>query len=275
MLKRLCKYVFLAAFTSMSPRVMAKDIQVQKSRATVPINSLSGTSLEFPKAIRSIEKTSKFYVREIVKKVDPKTKRPMDIRSIHIRPKTENATDTLTIIFSGGKRIYLSLKAEKSADGYHRIHIRPIQKSEHVLDIAKYLDPKLELMKAMISENYGTKYQTFEHSDSIDMGLLDETLSFELTQSVVGQSVEGYVIHITNDDTKPIKLNPNWFSGFNDKVVSLVHLEKSELSSCSFWEKMKSYAPCKTLAKVVVTERIKENTRKNDELPFLIGAPKR
>lgn len=253
--------------------IFAEDIYLNNSKGIVPINAISGTTLEFPRSIHEIERSSQFDIKEVVQRVEKSTRQPIDIKSIRIRPRSQKSRDQIRIRLAGGRTIFLSLQSKAGAEKNHKIHLRGPVKSKDINEISEYLEPKLKLLKTMVLDQEGGGFDRLIKDQSIYFPGLDENFDFELIRIYSGIDLYGYVIEVENDSKEVQSLDPNFFQSINGRTVVLSLLDDFELSPCGKIIPDKSI-PCKTRLHLVSIVPQEFEDKESFELPFMIGAKK-
>jgi len=242
----------------------ADDIHLKNSRGIVPVNTHSGTTIEFARAIKEVDRSSHFQVTAIIKKVTKKSRRPVDIRSIHITPNSARSKDRITVRLAGGRQIVLRIVATSGADLNHRIHLRAKRKTKNAATIAKFLEPKIKLLKAMLSDSESLGFERVETDDSLEG--LEAKFEMELVRKYIGSSLFGYVIEVENDTDQIQKVRSSWFSEFSGQKISLAHAGHEILASCGKHSKAK---PCKTRLYLVTSDpNFDEKEKSFSKMPF-------
>ena len=177
-------YIYLIIFAAIiaSEGLEAKDIVFKNSAATIPIDPFSGSVVEFSRSIKEIDYSHSFSIEEIVKNIDEKTGKPVDIKSIRVLPKKDGASDHVRIRFSGGRSCLLWFVSKPGANSVHRLYFRNLRKSKHASDISKHIAPKIKLMRKMLLDREAPGFSRIVLSKPITKKYFSDVLDFNVVR---------------------------------------------------------------------------------------------
>lgn len=255
--------------------VYGEEILVLRGeKPQVPINTASGTMVEFPRAVKVQGNSRRFQIEAVPTEVDSKSGKPLNIKILNIKSRNSGETEEVPFVLAGNKTVVLKLRSNYQAPRHHRIVFPKSNRRSPLATSGKFLSDELDMMRAMLGDKNEAGFTRQIVERKLDIIGFPDGLEIKLVRRFEGRKLFGYVFKVTNTTAETLDINPHGFKHGGKGRAALLQFDRRTLHSCGESSRDKSKSCATALRTVVRSENYRPLTDRS-EFPFVLKGRKK